>query len=279
MNFLRRLWALPGNRVEAVANGPIDGIGLTDIATISIVRGRKVEEVMRIGPNHVHALVIHPDGSFENLGISENLLTNAGRDLLAAGMGHAIIKEGALTASSGTSATPAGGGLTTDQYKGWRVYCPITGLTTPPVYGNIGSNSTTVLTVDQWWNAADGAAGTPASTNGYMIVPTTIARFMGITENAGAANAADTTLTGEITTGGCNRALATYAHTGGTATYTLVKSYSVGASFPAVHKMGLFTAANTTAAGVLFFETVLNADANVISGDTLQITETVTLSG
>jgi hypothetical protein len=42
--------------------------------------------------------------------------------------------------------------------------------------------------------------------------------------------------------------------------------------------MGLFTASTLTAAGIMVFETVLNADANVISGDTLQVTDTVTLS-
>ena len=42
--------------------------------------------------------------------------------------------------------------------------------------------------------------------------------------------------------------------------------------------MGLFTASNTTAAGIMTFESVLNADANVVSGDTLTVTDTVTLS-
>jgi hypothetical protein len=101
---------------------------------------------------------------------------------------------------------------------------------------------------------------------------------MALTENSGAASASDTALTGEITTGGASRALATYAHTGGTATFTLLKSFSISASFPAIHKMGLFTASTLTATGIMIFETVLNADANVISGDTLQVTDTVTLS-
>jgi hypothetical protein len=169
--------------------------------------------------------------------------------------------------------------MTVDAYKGWRVTCPVTGLTTEPVYGNIGSNSATVLTIDQWWTADDGVGTTPAATNGYQILATCVPRFMGLTENAGAASATDTVLTGEITTGGCNRALATAAHTGGTATSTLSKTFSVTASFPAIHKIGLFTAANTTAAGVMVYEVVLNADANVISGDSLAVTWTLTTSG
>lgn len=256
----------------------VEALSLSDGAIVTITRGRKVTDSIRLGPNEVHAIITHADGSLTDLGISHNLLTTVGRDLLAAGMGQAPIKEGALTASGAASATPAGGGMTVDGYKGWRIYCPITGLTTPPVYGNIGSNSPTVFTLDQWWNAADGTGGTPASTNGYMVVPTSIGRFMGLTENAGAASAGDTALTGEITTGGCNRQLATYAHTPAAATYTLVKAFAVTGTFPAIHKMGLFTAKDTTAAGILFWETVLNADASVVNGDTLTVTETVTFA-
>ena len=222
-----------------------------------------------------------PAGTIEDLGYSRNLLTTVGRDLVAAAVGNFAGKDGALTASSATSATPAGGGMTTDAYKGHRVWCPVTGLTTAPVYGNIGSNSATVLTVDGWWiGTTDTMTGTtPAATNGYHIQPSVLCRFMGLTENAGAAAAGDTVLTGEITTGGCSRALAAYAHTGAAATFTLSKTFSVTATFPAIHKIGLFTAANTTAAGVMVYEVVLNADASVINGDSLAVTWTNTISG
>ncbi len=253
----------------------IERVGMSDAATISIVRGRKVEESMRIGPNQVHAVIFHDDGGYTNLGIGHNLLTNSGRDLVAAGLGHAPGSQGAFTATTATSGT--GTGFTADQYKGWRVYS-VTGLTTPPVYGNIGSNTTTVLTLDQWWNATDGTAATPSSINGYIILPSVLPRFMALTENASAASAANTALTGEITTGGANRQLATYAHTGGTATLTLQKTYTITASFPAIHRMGLFTASTLTAAGIMVFESVLSADANVISGDSLQVTDTLSLS-
>lgn len=258
----------------------IEVVGFADHSEVSVVRGRTTEHTFKLGPNQVSAMIFHADDTITDLGISYNLLTTVGRDLVAAAIGNAPPKDGALTASSATSATPAGGGMTVDAYKGWRVFCPVTALTTAPVYGNIGSNSATVLTVDGWWEGtADTMTGTtPAATNGYQIIPTCLPRFMALTENAGAAAAGDTVLTGEITTGGANRQLATYAHTGAAATFTLVKSYSISASFPAIHKMGLFTAGNATAAGILVFETVLNADANVISGDTLQVTDTVTLS-
>ena len=258
----------------------IDAVDFGDHSEISIIRGRKIEQTIKLGPNEVSAIITHPDGSLTDLGISHNLMTTAGRDLFAASMGNAANKDGVFTASSATSGTPSGGGLTTDQYKGWRVFCPVTGLTTAPVYGNIGSNSTTVLTVDGWWvGTSDTMTGTtPASTNGYFIVPTGTPRFMGLTTDAAAASAADTVLASEITTNGGSRTKATYAHTPGTATLTLQVAYSISGTFTAIHKMGLFTAANTTAAGVLCFESVLNADATVVSGDTLTVTDTITLS-
>src|SRR5207244_3715603 len=100
----------------------------------------------------------------------------------------------------------------------------------------------TVLTVDQWWKADDTVGTTPASTSGYSIIPTCIPRFMGLTTDAAAAAAGDTTLTTEITTGGCARTKATYAHTGGAATYTMQVVFSVTSTFTNIHKMSLFTA-------------------------------------
>jgi hypothetical protein len=240
-----------------------------------------------LGPNLVHARIIHgpgrpwdwPDGSIEDLGIAQNLLTNTGRDLVAAAVGAVgqFTSTNVATASSATSLTDTGEAWTTDQFKGWTVIAEET--TNTPVYGNVGSNTATVLTIDAWRNNDDSAGTTPAATANYAIYPTCRARYMGLTENAAAASATDTVLTGEITTGGCNRQVATYAHTGGTATLTQSKTFSVTASFPAIHKIGLFTASNTTAAGVMVYEVVLNADANVISGDSLAVTWTLTISG
>lgn len=256
----------------------LEVVGLNGYSELSIVRGRTVEERFKLGPNQVSAIIFHEDGSYTDLGISQNLLTNGGRDLVAAALGAAGVNDGAnvATGSSATSLTDTGESWTVDQFKGWTVIAEET--TNTPVKGNIGSNSATVLTVDAWTNADDSAGTTPGSTANYAIYPTARPRYMALTENAGAASATDTVLTGEITTGGASRALATYAHTGGTATLTLQKSFSITASFPAIHKMGLFTASTLTAAGILLFCTVLNADANVISGDTLQVTDTITLS-
>lgn len=278
MHLLRRagFWS---PHVEVAPPGQLmDGFGLRDAATISMVRGRKVEDRLRLGPNEVHAAIIHADGSVTDLGISKNLLTNSGRDLVAAAMGAGGFGTSTevATGATATSLTDTGSAFTTDQYKGWTVYAEET--TNTPVLGNIGSNTATVLTIDQWWNA-DGTTGTtPGATANYSIIPTLRPRFIGLTENAGAPAAGDTALTGEITTGGASRALGTYAHTAGTNTFTLTKSFSITGTFPAIHKAGAFTCSTLTATGIMAFESALNADANVVSGDTLQITWTFTLS-
>src|SRR6185369_8552667 len=218
----RKDWSFP---VENRGKHPqIEVVGFDDYATVSIVRGRKVEEYVRLGTNHVHAIITHPDGSLEDLGVSENLLTNIGRDVLADVMGGKIPAGGAgspATATSATSITATGtpwtaSNLATPQLGliGMRVYASVTGVTTPPVYGNIVSNTTSVATIDQWWTATDGTGTTPASTNGFIIGAGggPAFRFMGLTTDAGAASASDTALASEQTTNGGNRQLATYAH-------------------------------------------------------------------
>jgi len=263
----------PKPRVE------ISQLGLTDIAEVSIIRGRTVEDSFHIGPNMVHAIVFHADGTFTDCGISHNLITNGGKDYVSAALGGQLgfgVSGTIATASSATSLTATGTPFVSNAYINQIVVAEES--TNSPVHATIVSNTTSVLTVDAWRNGDDSAGNTPGSTANYHILAGSApARYMALTENASAASASDTSLTGEITTGGCGRTLATYAHTGGTNTYTLTKSFSVTASFPAIHKMGLFCH-STASTGPLIFETVLNADANVINGDTLQVTETVTLS-
>lgn len=239
------------------------------------------------GPNLVTARIIHGPGrpndwlpgSIEDLGVAQNLLTTVGRDLAHDATIRAGVNNGVnvATGAAATTLTDTGETWTVDLYKGWTVVAEQ--ATDTPVYGNIGSNTATILTVDAWRNADDSAGTTPAATANYAIYPTFRPRFMALTENAAAASAASTVLTGELTTGGCGRAIGTGAHTAGTATGTQSKTFSVTATFPAIHRLGLFSASNPTAAGVLCYEVVLNADANVINGDSLAVTWTLTISG
>lgn len=107
------------------------------------------------------------------------------------------------------------------------------------------------------------------------------ANYIALTANSGSPAAGDTTLTGEITTGGGGliRAQATYAHTAGTATATLTKTFTANGSdsLPVtIAKIGVFNAASS---GTMAHETLLAATATLsASGDACTITETITLS-
>lgn len=285
-----RLTTAQMERFNKRLRGPKEHVGVElDICRYDR-RGRAyVQESLHSGPNKVHAFITHPDGSITDLGVSHNLLTNIGRDMWADMLGGKIVTQNApatatgATSFTGTGSTWTASNLATPELglAGRRAYFPVTGLTTAPVYGNIVSNTTSVATIDQWWTAADGVGTTPASTNSFIIAPGTVGavRFMALTTNASAAAASNTTLTGEITTNGGGRALATYAHTYGNATFTLQKAYAITGTLTAIHRMGLFSCLTAAGADPMMYEAVLNLDATVGNGDTLTVTDTVTLSG
>ena len=273
----------PTTRLEPTERGSI----------LHILDGHRTIDSIHLGRNEVHGLITHHVGcghgvkrtELEDLGVSYNLLTTGsatGRDFFSA-IGGGLIATGGqgspATATSATTFTATGTPWSTNLLAGMQVVFPITNITTTPVFGRIVSNTTSVATVDAWYQPDGTTVGTtPSSTAAFIIVPGgPPAKWMALTENAGAANAADTALTGEITTGGCGRAYATYAHTLATGTYTLQKVFSVTASFPAIHKIGIFPF-STASSSMLVFEAVLNADANVVNGDSLTVTDTVTVS-
>lgn len=286
-------------RIKSVFTHRDDGDGCTLDLFRRRLKSGGLERLrsIRLGPNKVHAFITHADGDVDDLGISCNLLTNIGRDVLHSSLGG-FIGAGVTTFSpasavstsavTGTGTPLTASNLATPQLgvSAFRVWMPVTGVTTAPVYANICSNTTSVLTIDQWWKVDDTTGTTPASTNALQISPGGIGsiRFMALTTDSGAASASDTVLATEITTNGGSRALATYAHTQGNATQTLQKAYSISGTLTAIHKMGLFcslTQGGTTAAlgGPMVLETVLNADATVVNGDTLTVTDTITISG
>ena len=216
-----------------------------DFSVEALPDGARVGDRIRIGQNEVHAVVIHPDGSYDDCGISPNLITTAndgGRDQVAAMLGGKLgfgVSGTIATATSATSLTGTASPFMASAHIGQIVVAEES--TNSPVHGTIISNTTSVLTIDAWRNGDDSAGNTPGSTaNFHIVAGNASSRYIALTENAGAANAADTALTGELTTGGMGRALGTYAHTLGAATFTLVKSFSVTATFPAIHQAGLF---------------------------------------
>lgn len=107
------------------------------------------------------------------------------------------------------------------------------------------------------------------------------ATYLALTANTTSPVAGDTTLASEIATasGGLIRAVATYAHTGGAATYTLTKTFTANGndSLPVtIGKVGVF---NASSSGTMPWSTLLSPTATVsASGDSLTITETITVS-
>lgn len=251
--------------------------------------GLGASDAIRVGPNRVHAAILHGTrrrgyrkGEWEDLGTSFNVMTtanNGGRDALAGAWGGAIgfgVSGTIATASGATSITATSTPFVASAYIGMIVVAEES--TNAPVWGVVISNTTSVLTIDGWKNGDGSAGNTPGSTANYLILPGMAPfRYVSLTENASAPSASDTALTGEITTGGCGRALATFAHTLGASTFTLSKTFSVTSTFPAIHKVGL-NAVSTASSSLLGFEAALNADANVVNGDSLALTYTGTLA-
>lgn len=103
--------------------------------------------------------------------------------------------------------------------------------------------------------------------------------YMGISANATAPSATDTTLAGEITTGGGGlvRASATFAHTTGTNTSTLTNTFTANGSdtLPVtIAQIGIF---NASSSGTICFHTALSGTATLsVIGDNITVTETVT---
>jgi len=210
--------------------------------------------------------------------------TNA-YDWLAKAMGNGpssafATATGAATASSATSLTNSGAAFpTTGQgLAGQIVVCWIS--TTVLVYGVITSNTATVLTVDQWYNATStsGAAGTtPASTAPYIIIPgQNPAPWMAVSATAFTPATSDTTLSGELTGSGFARAVGTWSHTAAASTYQLVHLWTATGT-QTINNEAQFGAATTTAGGVMPFESAEPSPPTLVSGDTLQNTVTITI--
>ena len=148
---------------------------------------------LRIGPNIVHAMVIHPDGTVGWQSITENLLTDAGVDALF------------------------------------------------EAHNNVAFR----------------------------------ADYMAVSNNATAPSASDTTLDGELSSSGFDRTEASYAHTPGASTGTMIASWTATGTVADIHKMGLFTAVSS---GTLVYTTAFTTDASVTADDTLEVTDTITIS-
>lgn len=159
-------------------------------------------------------------------------------------------------------------------------------------FGIVQSNTAatnSVLTIDRWYDPASvpanpgvAAASTPTAGAWVLVPGNAPGAYMALTATATAAVDGDTVLTGEITTasGGLIRSLATYAHTAAGTTTTLTNTFTANGSdtLPVtVAQIGVFQGV-VVAACRMIFRSVLNATATLtISGDQVQVTDTVTL--
>lgn len=100
------------------------------------------------------------------------------------------------------------------------------------------------------------------------------ANYIALSTDATAPAATDTTLTGEITTGGLARTQGSVSHTAGTTTTTIQKTFTATATHTGVQKSGLFDAAT---GGTLVHEATFSS-VNLEANDQLQVTWTITLS-
>lgn len=235
-----------------------------------------------------------PDGEEVRTPWRHNLTTTTATgytcalDWLAKAMGQGpsfafASAQGTLTASTATTATNSGATFPTAG-QGLAGSLVVVGAnasgTGSVVYGVIVSNTSTALTVDQWYSGTSttGAAGTtPNATGQYIILPgQNPAAWMAVTSNSFSPATSDTTLAGELTTNGFTRAVGTYAHTAAATTYTLVHLWTATGT-QTINNEAQFGACNTTGGGVMPFESAEPSAPTLVSGDTLTNTVTITI--
>lgn len=227
-------------------------------------------------------------------------LSNNGRDMVARAVGGDTLGySGTATSTTATSLTNTGASFTASS-GGPPALGGLVGhvVVAGSAYGVVISNTATVLTIDQWHDptAPETVATTPSGTSAYVVLPGGFPAFyMGVSVATRAFNAADTVLSNDGTTvselwftgGGLRRRLASWAHTNGTATYTVANTFTANGSdtLPqTIAKVGLFqhfvnATVTTSNSGILLFNTNLSSTATLsASGDNVQITDTVTLS-
>jgi len=109
-----------------------------------------------------------------------------------------------------------------------------------------------------------------ASVMGNTSAPPATCNYIAVTNDASAPAAGDSSLASEIAANGLSRAIGTYAHTAGTASYTISKTFSASGT-QASQKTGLF---NASGAGTMCFEASYTA-VTVNNGDSLTVTWTI----
>lgn len=111
----------------------------------------------------------------------------------------------------------------------------------------------------------------------YINTSASVAPFnyIALSANSATPAAANTSLAGEITSGGLARAQATTrAHTNGQPTSTLTEVFTATASHTGIRLSAIF---NASSAGTMLHIAVLDNTRNLVNNDTLTITWTITM--
>ena len=178
------------------------------------------------------------------------------------------------TATATTATTLSVAGLTASKWVG-HVLVALVDVNTIR-YGTILSNTTGAFTVDQWYDptSSTGAVGsTPAATTKFVVMPGGMPHmWMALSNTVQSGAVGDTTLPGELTTGGFARTLPTsYTHTASSTSYSIAKTYTASATFT-INSEAVFDAQN---AGRMPFIAAEPNPPTLVSGDTLAQTHTV----
>lgn len=218
------------------------------------------------------------------------MLVNAGLDAMAGLLGGDV--AGFTGTASGTptatTLTATGTPFVASAYIGHIVVASTSGTL---AYGIVTANTTSVLTIDQWYAPASpggAATTTPGTACTFAVLPGNAPYwYMALDSVNTAPGHTDTTLNTEIVTsgGGLVRALTTYAYTAasgtsGSNTYTLSKTFTANGtdSLPiTVYNVGIFNT-KTSSTGRMMFKTALSASATLsASGDAVTVTSTITV--
>ena len=228
-------------------------------------------------PGYRHNLTTDTASGYTNRRDWQAKAMGGGTAPVATMTGNATATSSTTLTNSGASFPTAGQGLAGCIVVGGP---RATSSSSDPIsFMVITSNSGTVLTGDRWYSGGTwGAGSTPNATCAYIILPGQMpAFFLAVTTDATTPTSADTTLTSELTTNGFTRALATWAHTAAATTYTLTVTYTASGT-DTINKEAVFGAANTTAGGVMPFESAEPSPPTLVSGDTLQQVVTITIN-
>lgn len=118
-------------------------------------------------------------------------------------------------------------------------------------------------------------AGADFEANQLSGTVAAVANYIAVSTDTVAPAATDTSLTSEQTTNGLARAAGTFAHTAGTTSYTLTKTFTyTGGTSITLSKAAMF---NASTGGTMAFEALFGATATLVNGDQITVTWTVNM--